>query len=108
MDESREKEKITLLEPDAASSAAITASLQAAGYDVAAFAASAEALQSARTSHADVLILAFPSGSADARELLATIRGAAPSADARVILLVGPDASQRTAALVYGADDALS
>ena len=108
MDESREKEKIILLEPDAASSVALTASLQAAGYDVAAFATSGEALESARSSQAELLILDFSAATADARELLTTIRGAAPTADARVILLVGPDAAQRTAALDYGADDALS
>jgi len=108
MDEAREKEKIILLEPDASASAALTAVLQAAGYDVAAFAAPAEALDVARSSQAGLLLLDFPAASSDAREFLATIRGAAPTADARVILLVGPEASQRIAALDYGADDALS
>jgi DNA-binding response OmpR family regulator/S1-C subfamily serine protease len=108
MNESRAKETIILLEPDATTSTALTALLQAAGYNVAALATSTEALESARVSGADILILDFSAASSDARELLATIRGAAPTADARVIVLVGPDASQRTAAFDYGADDALS
>ena len=83
------REKIILLESDATISDGLQAALHAAGYEVSAFAASAEVLEAALQSAADLLVLDCPAVTAEARELLATIRGAASTAAARVILLVG-------------------
>jgi DNA-binding response OmpR family regulator/S1-C subfamily serine protease len=102
------REKIILLEPDEVSSGSLSAALRKAGYDVLPFATSAQALEAARESRADLLLLDFPALDPAAREVLATIRGAASTANTRVILLVGAEAWQRTGALELGADDAIS
>lgn len=102
------REKIILLGPDAVSSDSLPAALRNAGYDVLVFATSAQALDAARESRADLLLLDFPALDPAAREILATLRGAASTAGTRVILVVGKEAWQRTAALDFGADDAIS
>ena len=102
------REKIILLEPDAATAGSLQAALQAAGHEVACFSSPTEMLEAARLSAADLLLLDSPAVAPETRELLATIRGAATTAAARVILLVGAEPWQRTAALEYGADDAIS
>jgi DNA-binding response OmpR family regulator/S1-C subfamily serine protease len=102
------RERIILLEPEAPTSDKLRVALESAGYEVSSFSSPNEALNAARQSQADLLLLDFPTLGPDARELLATIRGAAPTATTRVILLVGTDTWQRTAALEYGADDAIS
>lgn len=102
------REKIILLEPDAATAGSLQAALRAAGHEVACFSSPAEMLELARQSAADLLLLDSPAVAPETRELLATIRGAATTAAARVILLVGAEPWQRTAALEYGADDAIS
>src|ERR1700730_385567 len=106
MDDTREK--IILLEPDTSAADALVAVLQSAGYEVSAFPNSADALDAAHRSAPDLLLLDFPAINPSAREMLATIRGASTTATSRVILLVGPETWQRTAALEYGADDAIS
>lgn len=106
MDDTREK--IILLEPDPATHDGLLPALQGAGYDVSALTNPADALEAAHRSAPDLLLLDFPAINPSAREMLAAIRGAATTAAARVILLVGPETWQRTAALEYGADDAIS
>jgi DNA-binding response OmpR family regulator/S1-C subfamily serine protease len=102
------REKILVVEGDAASRESLHATLQDAGYEVAAFATTREALDAIHQSAADVLILDAGLRSPNARELLATIRGAAATEGLRVILLVGPGAEDRAAALDLLADDAVS
>jgi DNA-binding response OmpR family regulator/S1-C subfamily serine protease len=102
------REKIIILDPDPESRDALLAAIQGAGYEASSFSAFAEALDAARQSAADLLLLDFAIVNASSREILATIRGAAATATARVILLVGPEAWQRAAALDLGADDAIS
>lgn len=102
------REKIILLEPDAVSGGSLSAALRQAGYDVLAFPAPAQALEAARESRADLLLLDFPALDPAAREVLATVRGAASTASTRVMAVVGGEAWQRTGALEFGADDAIS
>jgi DNA-binding response OmpR family regulator/S1-C subfamily serine protease len=102
------REKILVVEGDAASRESLHAMLQDAGYEVAAFANTREALDAIHQTAADVLILDAGLRSPSARELLPTIRGAAATESLRVILLVGPGAEDRAAALDLLADDAVS
>jgi DNA-binding response OmpR family regulator/S1-C subfamily serine protease len=106
MDNSREK--IVVLQADPANRDTLHGALAGAGYESSFFSASAEALDAARQSGADLLLLDLPALDATALETIATIRGAAATAAVRVILLVGPEPSQRAAALNLGADDAIS
>jgi DNA-binding response OmpR family regulator len=102
------RERIIILESDPASRDALLGSLQGAGYEVSSFSTSAEALEAARQSNTDLLLLDFAILDPSSREVLATIRGAASFAAVRVILLVDAEAWQRAAALDSGADDAIS
>ena len=102
------REKILIVEPDSASRENLGATLQEAGYKVTAYATSREALDAIHQSAADILILDASLRNPTARELLATIRGASATEGLRVILLVGPSAEDRAAALDLLADDAVS
>src|SRR5713101_7557077 len=102
------REKILIVEPDSASRENLGATLQEAGYEVTAYATSREALDAIHQSAADILILDASLRNPTARELLATIRGASATEGLRVILLVGPSAEDRAAALDLLADDAVS
>lgn len=102
------REKILVVEADAASRENLRATLQEAGYEVTAYATSREALDAIHQSAADVLILDAGLRGPTARELLAAIRGAAATEGLRVVLLVGPGAEERAAGLDLLADDALS
>jgi DNA-binding response OmpR family regulator/S1-C subfamily serine protease len=101
-------EKIIILESDPGGHDALLAALQGAGYLVSTFPTSAEALEAARQSSPDLILLDMAVLDPASREILASIRGTAATAGVRVILLVGPEDWQRTAALEYGADDAIS
>jgi DNA-binding response OmpR family regulator/S1-C subfamily serine protease len=102
------REKILVVEADAASRESLRVTLQAAGYEVAAYATSREALDAIHQSSADLLILDGSLRAPNARELLVTVRGAAATEGLRVILLVGPAAGERAAGLDFSADDAIS
>jgi len=102
------REKILVVEADAASRENLRATLQEAGYEVTAYATSREALDAIHQSAADVLILDAGLRSPTARELLAAIRGAAATEGLRVVLLVGSGAEERAAGLDLLADDAVS
>jgi len=93
--------------------------LQGAGFDVVAFAVAQEGLQAARQLLPELLLLsALPctipnveTGEYAAlyvHDVIAAIRGSAATQQVRVILLVGPAAEDRAAALDLGADDAIS
>jgi len=104
-------EKIVIAEADPASRATFLAALRDAGYNASAFASAHEALGAIRQTSADLLLLdASPSdaGALGAHEAIAEIRGSTATERVRVILLVGPDAKERTAALDLGSDDAIS
>lgn len=111
-------DKIVIVDANPAGRAALETLLQGAGYSIRSFAAAREALDSVRQAATDLLILnAVTSASASGppehaalhvHEAIAALRGSAPTADVRVILLVGPGADERAAALDLTADDAIS
>jgi DNA-binding response OmpR family regulator/S1-C subfamily serine protease len=102
------REKILVVEGDAAGRETLLATLQDAGYEVTAYSTSREALDAIHQSATDVLILDAGLRSPNPRELLANIRGASATEGLRVILLVGPGAEDRAAGLDLLADDAVS
>ena len=102
------REKIVLLEADATSRENLHAALQSAGYEAAANATTREGLDAVHQSAVDILILDAGLRDPNAREFVATIRGAASTEGVRIILLVGPGAEERAAGLDLGADDAVS
>jgi CheY-like chemotaxis protein/S1-C subfamily serine protease len=102
------RERIVILESDAATREALEVSLQNAGYDVASYPTVHEGLDAIHASGADLLLLDSRLPDASAREALATIRGSAATEAVRVIVLVGPGAEERAAAIDLGADDAIS
>ncbi len=102
------REKIIALETDAAGREALTLALDAAGFSASAFGTSQEVLEAVHQSSPDIVLLDASILDQSAREILATIRGSAANADVRVIVLVGPQPDERSAALDLGADDAIS
>jgi DNA-binding response OmpR family regulator len=112
MDNSREK--IIIIEADPVALETLRSALDTAGYDVDAFGGSVEALGVIHDAGANLLLIdARARNASDAsgpppRETIATIRGSAATEMVRVILLVGSGPEQRTEALNFGADDAIS
>jgi len=105
------REKIVVVEGDAASREQLQTSIESAGYDVAAFETVHDGLEAARQPGTDVLLLDPGTVSANwavARETLAAMRGSAVTAGVRVIVLAGGGAAERTRGLDLGADDAIS
>ncbi len=102
------RERIVILESDAATRAALEATMQNAGYDVTTFATAHDGLEAIHATGADLLLLDSRLPDASAREALATIRGSGATEAVRVILLVGAGANERATAIDLGADDALS
>jgi DNA-binding response OmpR family regulator/S1-C subfamily serine protease len=102
------REKIVILESDAAARDALQVLMQGAGYDVATFATAHEGLDAIHASGADLLLLDSRLPDTSAREALATIRGSSSTESMRVILLAGPTAEERATAIDLGADDAIS
>jgi DNA-binding response OmpR family regulator len=102
------REKILIVEADPISREKLHAALHSAGYEVAAFAATREALDAIHASAPDVLILDAILREPSAHELVASIRGSAATESVRLILVVGPGAEERASALDLGADDAIS
>ncbi len=112
-------ERVVLVEADLASRDALELVLRGAGFDVSSFAAAREGLDAVRQLTPDLLLLnALPCTAANvstteqaplhAHDVVAAIRGSAATEHVRVILLVGPAAEERAAALDLGADDAIS
>lgn len=104
-------EKIVIVEADPASREALLSAVRNAGYVASAFATAREALEAVRQAGADLLLLDADSpdaGGLSAPEAIAAVRGSAATERVRVILLVGPDARARAAALDLGADDTVS
>ena len=112
-------DRIVIVEADLASRDALQMVLQSAGYDVPAFATAREGLDAVRQAAPELLLLStLPATVPDAgslehtalhaHDVIAAIRGSAAGGQIRVILLVGPSAEDRAAALDLGADDAIS
>lgn len=102
------RERIVVIESDAATRDALQAAMQGAGYDAAPCATFQEGLDAIHASGADLLLLDSRMPDLNARGALATIRGSAATEALRVILLVGSSAEERAAAIDLGADDAIS
>jgi DNA-binding response OmpR family regulator/S1-C subfamily serine protease len=108
-----------IVEADPACRDALQMALQGAGFDVIACAAAREGLQAVREHVPELLLLsalscAAPNGETaehaalHVHDVIAAIRGSAATQQVRMILLVGPAAEDRAAALDLGADDAIS
>ncbi len=102
------REKLIILDANAASRQGLQSALQAAGYDAASFATAREALEAVRQSTPDVLILDEGIHPPSTREFLAEIRGSSATEGLRVIVITGAGAEERAAGLDLGADDAIS
>ena len=108
------REKIVIIEADPAALETLRSALDTAGYDATAFGSSVEALDVIHNAGANLLLMnahAWNVSGADGphpRETIATIRGSAATEMVRVILLVGSSVEERTEALNFGADDAIS
>jgi DNA-binding response OmpR family regulator/S1-C subfamily serine protease len=102
------RDKIVLLESDSAIRGGLSQLLEAAGYEVASFATSGEALEEVRRSGADLFLLDTDGNETAAPEIFAGIRGSAATKPVRVIFLVRAGSSGRVAALDLGADDVIS
>ena len=102
------RERIVVIESDAATRDALQAAMHGAGYDAAPFGTFQEGLDAIHATGADSLLLDSRMPDLNAREALATIRGSVATEALRVILLVGSSAEERAAAIDLGADDAIS
>ena len=108
------REKIVIVEADPIALETLRSALDTAGYDVAAFGSAVEALDAIHNAGANLLLMnAHARNVPDAdgphpRETIATIRGSAATEMVGVILLVGSSIEERTEALNFGADDAIS
>jgi DNA-binding response OmpR family regulator len=100
-------ERIIILENDAPARARLTQTLRDAGYDALAVDTLVEGMELARES-ADLLLLDAGACSPTAQEVIANVHGSEVTDGVRVVLLVGPTAADRAAAVDIGADDAVS
>jgi DNA-binding response OmpR family regulator/S1-C subfamily serine protease len=105
------REKIVIVEANEASRTSLVSIMESGGYEVSAFSTAHQGLDALQHVGAELLLLDTDfccTGALSARELLATIRGAALTATVRVIVLVGSGSDNRAAGLGLGADDAVS
>jgi DNA-binding response OmpR family regulator/S1-C subfamily serine protease len=105
------REKIVIVEANEASRSSLVSIMESGGYEVSAFSTAHQGLDALQHVGAELLLLDTDfccTGTLNARELLATIRGAALTATVRVIVLVGSGPDNRAAGLDLGADDAVS
>jgi DNA-binding response OmpR family regulator/S1-C subfamily serine protease len=106
MDDTRET--IIGLETDPAARDALAAALGEAGFKSSVFATSHEVIEAVHQSSPDLVLLDSSILDQSAHEILGSIRGSAAGLGVRVVLLVGPQPEERSAALDLGADDAIS
>ena len=105
------REKIVIVEADEASRTSLVSIMEGGGYEVSAVSTAQEGLDTLQHAGAELLLLdtnLFVAGTLSAREMLATIRGAALTTAVRVIVLVGSGSENRAVGLDLGADDAVS
>jgi DNA-binding response OmpR family regulator/S1-C subfamily serine protease len=101
-------DKILLLDTHEETRQTIVELLRSAGYHAEALQPNADGLATARQSNASILIMDECLPGAPCREFLAEWKGTAATQDARVILLVSGDGTDRALGLDLGADDVLS
>lgn len=102
------RDKVIVLASTAATRDSLRELLQGAGYTVADFATSVEALEALRVSGTDLFVLDAAATDVPPAEILAAIRGSSATEGVRALFLAGPDAADRAVALDMGADDAMS
>jgi DNA-binding response OmpR family regulator/S1-C subfamily serine protease len=105
------REKIVIVEAEQASRESLASILEGAGFHVSAYATAREGLNALQHTGAELFLAdtdCLAAGERGAREILATIRGAALTGSVRVIVLTCPGAENRAAGLDLGADDAVS
>ena len=108
------REKIVIVEADSLTLETLQSEFDTAGYDVVEFRSAGEALDAIHSAGANLFLMnainrdASDSQGRHPRETIATIRGSAATEMVRVILMVGSGPEQRTEALNFGADDAIS
>ncbi len=108
------RERVVIVEEDAAERENLRTMLATSGYDVAAFSTATEALEAIHSGEVTLLLIGSDAWEAPdlsgsrAGDIIVTIRGSAATQMIRVILLVGSAAEQRIEALHLGADDAIS
>src|ERR1700687_1424433 len=96
------REKVVIVEADEASRTSLVSIMESGGWEVSAFSTAREGLDTLQHAGADLLLLdtdLLSAGRLSAREMLATIRGAALTAAVRVIVLVGSGAGNRAVGL---------
>lgn len=101
-------ERIVVLDATDEGRDALQAALQAAGYDVRAFASAPEALEALRQPGVDLFLLDAGIAAPGVREVLAEVRESASTGDIRVILLTSAGAEGRASGIDFGAHDALT
>ena len=101
-------ERIVVVDADSHTREEIPSALQAAGYDVAAFATSREGLDAVQQNGADIVLMDATLQNPSASEVISTIRSNSKTTATRILLAVGPSAEERAAALDLGANDAIS
>jgi DNA-binding response OmpR family regulator/S1-C subfamily serine protease len=102
------RETIIALETDPATRDSLVTALTEAGFNASAFTTSHEVIEAVHQSSAELVLLDASILNQAAREILTAIRSSAASATVRAIFLVGPQPDERSAALDFGADDAIS
>jgi DNA-binding response OmpR family regulator/S1-C subfamily serine protease len=105
------REKIVIVEANEASRTSLVSIMESGGYEVSAFSTSQQGLNALQRVGAELLLMDTElccTGTLSAREMLATIRGAALTSTVRVIVLVDSGSDNRAVGLDLGADDAVS
>lgn len=101
------REKIVLVETDAASRQALEAELKAAGYEVFSTESCPEGFAAARKSEADLLVLDAGQPGSCWSNAVVELKGAAATEAIRVLVLSSRGSAERARALDLGADDVL-
>jgi DNA-binding response OmpR family regulator len=102
------REVIVIVEPDASKRATLAELLNSSGYETELADSQAEGFRLVRESSVDLFILRADLMDLQCCNALAEIKGAAATAQTKVLLLLGGGAAERARGLDLGADDALS
>jgi DNA-binding response OmpR family regulator/S1-C subfamily serine protease len=103
-----QREVIVVVEPDASQRATLAELLNSSGYETKLADSQAEGFRLVRESAVDLFILRADLMDLQCCNALAEIKGAAATAQTKVLLLLGGAATERARGLDFGADDALS
>jgi DNA-binding response OmpR family regulator len=102
------REVIVIVEPDAGRRAGLAELLNASGYEARVADSQAEGFRLVQESSVDLFVLRADLTDLQCCHALAEIKGAAATANTKVLLLLAGGASERARGLDLGADDALS